>query len=257
MASATLRTDRLPVAPRPRGAAASREPASRLELAPLAADPTLSDRVYDALKEAVITVNLHPDEGELRLDERELAADLGVSRTPIREAITRLQQEGFVRIVQRRGVYVVRKTEGEVVEMIQTWAALESMAARLATQTATDADLGTLRDMFATFENEQLRARIDEYSETNIRFHQRILSLGRNGLIVRLAENLFAHMRAIRNQAMAQGRRLEQSIVDHRDIIEAMERRDTEAAERLVRQHTLELAAHVARSLARPAPAAP
>ena len=69
----------------------------------------------------------------------------GVSRTPVREAMAQLEREGFVRSVPRRGVYVVRKTKREVIEMITAWAALESMAARLITQNAADEEIAALR----------------------------------------------------------------------------------------------------------------
>ena len=87
---------------------------------------------------------------DIRLDERQLAQDFGVSRTPVREAMAQLEREGFVRSVPRRGVYVVRKTKREVIEMIPAWAALESMAARLITEHARDEDIAGLRRMFAT-----------------------------------------------------------------------------------------------------------
>ena len=70
---------------------------------------SLKDRTYDALKNAITTVNIYDSASELRLDERQLSNDLGVSRTPIREAIARLEQEGLVRIAPRRGVFVIRK----------------------------------------------------------------------------------------------------------------------------------------------------
>ena len=71
----------------------------------------------------------------------------------MREALSQLEREGFVRSVPRRGIYVVRKTKSEVIEMITAWAALESMAARLATQNASDEEIAGLRKMFATFED--------------------------------------------------------------------------------------------------------
>ena len=81
-----------------------------------------------------------------------------------------------MRSVPRRGVYVVRKTKKEVIELITAWAALEGMAARLITQNA-DADVTSLRDMFATFVDGELRAHLDEYSEVNIEFHQSIIRM--------------------------------------------------------------------------------
>ena len=168
-----------------------------------------------------------------------------MSRTPIREAMTLLEQEGFLRTVPRRGVFIVRKTKKQIIEMIEMWAALESMAARLATLNASDADIARLRHMFDEFRNATPTEHIDEYSDANIAFHQAIIGLSGSHLMGKTIENLFIHVRAIRRMTISQRDRAERSIVDHMRIIEALERRDTELAERLVRQHSLDLAAHV------------
>ena len=186
----------------------------------------------------------HPD-ADLRLDEKELAAALGVSRTPVRHALARLEHEGLVRIVPRRGVYIVRKSKGEIVEMITVWAALESMAARLTCERATDEEIASLRTLFATFEDGEVRLRLDEYSAANLRFHQRIVELGHSPLLVDMADGLLVHVRAIRGSTIGDDDRAERSIVDHMHIIEALEARDAELSERLVRDHALALAAHV------------
>ena len=212
---------------------------------PIDVNFNLKDKTYDALKQAIASLNIYAEPEDPRLDERQLSDDLGVSRTPIREAFARLEQEGLVRIVPRRGVYVVRKTKREILEMITVWAALESMAARLITLRASDEDISTLRRMFATFENNQVQAKIDEYSEANIRFHQALLRMSRCELLNHMTENLFVHMRSIRVRTISEDNRASRSIIDHMNIIEALEQRETELAERLVRQHTLDLAAHV------------
>ncbi|MCH9018799.1 MAG: GntR family transcriptional regulator [Proteobacteria bacterium] len=221
----------------------------RAAVQPIELDFSLKDKTYEALKRAISEMNIYVAPEEPRLDERQLAEDLGVSRTPVREAIARLEQEGFVRIAPRKGVYVVRKTKREILEMITVWAALESMAARLITLHATDSEIATLRSLFATFENNQVQAKIDEYSETNIRFHQALLKMSHCELLNRMTENLFIHMRSIRMRTIAEDDRARRSIIDHMHIIEALERRDTELAERLARQHTLNLAAHVERNV--------
>jgi DNA-binding GntR family transcriptional regulator len=149
--------------------------------------------------------------------------------------------------VPRRGIYVVRKTKREVIEMITAWAALESMAARLITQTATDEEIAGLRKMFVTFENGKLRAHLDEYSDVNIEFHQTIIRLSRNDVLIDLAENLFTHMRMIRRTTIGEQDRADRSIRDHMNIIEALESRATDRAEELVRDHALGLADHVSR----------
>ena len=206
---------------------------------------SLKDRTYDALKSAITTMNIYASDEELRLDERQLSNDLGVSRTPIREAIARLEQEGLVRIAPRRGVFVIRKPKHEILQMITVWAALESMAARLITQNASDKDIASLRALFASDKGPQGEANIDEYSAKNIAFHQAILGMSNCPLLLDMADNLFIHMRAIRAKTISENDRASRSIIDHMNIIEALEKRDTELAERLARQHTLDLAAHV------------
>ena len=223
------------------------ETASRVAVTPLVDTSTFADRAYAALKDVIVSLNIYDQAAEVRLDERQLAQDLGVSRTPVREAMAQLEREGFVRSVPRRGVYVVRKTRAEVSELITAWAALESMAARLITQNASDREIAELRQMFAKFENGELHARLDEYSDVNIEFHQTIIRLSRNSVLIDLAENLFTHMRMIRRKTIGEEDRADRSIRDHMNIIQAIEARDTERAEDLVRNHALGLAEHVAR----------
>jgi len=222
------------------------KPAGRLALAPLNS-VSLRDQAYALLKDAIASTDIYSERQPLRLDERELIQALGVSRTPVREALSILEQEGFVRTVPRRGIFVVRKSKREIIEMIQMWAALESMSARLATLHAPDAEISKLRHLFDEFQSSPPAEHLDEYSDANIAFHQTIIRLGGSRLIADATKNLFLHVRAIRRATISQNGRAARSIIDHLKIIEALERRDTELAERLTRQHTLDLAAHVER----------
>ena len=228
----------------PATAATATKPA-KLVLQPLNTNVSLREQAYVALKQAIMDADVYAHREETRLDERQLSQALGVSRTPIREAMSLLEQEGFLRTAPRRGVFIVRKTKRQIIEMIEMWAALESMAARLATLNATDAEIGALRHMFDEFLNSAPSEHIDEYSDANIAFHQAIIRLSGSHLMGKTIENLFIHVRAIRRMTISQRGRAARSIVDHMQIIEALERRDTELAERLVREHSLNLAAHV------------
>ncbi|HEY6833626.1 MAG TPA: GntR family transcriptional regulator [Pseudolabrys sp.] len=216
-------------------------------LAPFDSAPSFKHKAYAALKNAIVAMDIYRSRDDIRLDERKLAQDFGISRTPVREAMAQLESEGFVRSVPRRGIYVVRKTKREVIEMITAWAALESMAARLMTKLATDDEIAGLRDLFATFENGRLRAHLDEYSDVNIEFHQTIIRLSHNRVLIDLAENLFTHMRMIRRKTIGEKDRADRSIRDHMNIIEALEARATDRAEDLVRDHALGLADHVSK----------
>jgi len=227
--------------------AASAAPASRPVVAPIDTAPSFKNQAYAALKNVIVTMDIYGSGANIRLDERKLAAEFGVSRTPVREALAQLEREGFVRSVPRRGVYVVRKTRREAIELITAWAALESMAARLATENASDDEIGALRSMFTTFEGGEVKAKLDEYSEVNIEFHQTIIRMSHNRVLVDLAENLFTHMRMIRRKTIGEMDRAGKSIHDHMNIIEALEARDTARAEELTRSHALGLAEHVSR----------
>ncbi|QIB33316.1 GntR family transcriptional regulator [Ancylobacter pratisalsi] len=218
---------------------------TKLNIAPLAANTSLRTLAYDAIKKAITEMDMYGQDSEIRLDERQLSQDLGVSRTPIREALTVLEQEGFVRSVPRRGIFVVRKSKREIIEMIIVWAALESMAARLAADRATDRELAQLREVFHDFEESTPSEHMNEYSDANIRFHQTVIRLSGCSMIAEMTENLFIHIRGIRAVSVRQENRSERSMQEHRGIIAALVERNADLAERLVREHTLGLAAHV------------
>jgi DNA-binding GntR family transcriptional regulator len=206
---------------------------------------TFRDQVYHALKQALMEMNIYDQRDEIKLDERQLSERLGVSRTPIREALTLLEQEGFIRLQPRRGIFVVRKTKNEILEMIYAWAALESMAARLTAQHAADEDIQQLWKLFRAFDEGSITAHVGEYSDANIAFHKTIIRLAGSKVLQEMTDNLFIHMRAIRKVAITQDDRAKRSIGEHKAIINALERRDAELAERLVRDHALGLAVHV------------
>ena len=106
-------------------------------------------------------------------------------------------------------------------------------------------EISRLRHMFDNFRDTTPAEHIEEYSDANIAFHQAIVELSKSQIILDTIKNIFVHVRAIRRMTISQSDRAARSIVDHLRIIEALEARDTELAERLVRQHSLDLAAYV------------
>ncbi len=216
-----------------------------LQIRPIEDATSLSARIYEELKTAISRMNIYDAEAELRLDERSLSERLGISRTPLREALMRLDQEGFVTIVPRRGIYIVRKTKDEILEMITVWAALESMAARLATEVASDADLARLQDFVGPFDGDRVTGHMSEYSDANIHFHQTIIGLSGCALIGSITDGLFRHVRAIRNRTIYEKDRARRSVADHTAIVDALMRRDADRAAALVREHTMKLHQHV------------
>ncbi len=216
-----------------------------ISLRPVTASFSLKDHTYDVLKSAIMEMDIYGADAKLRLDERQLAEQLQISRTPIREALARLEREGFVDIRPRKGVYVRPKTLPEVLDIVVVWAALESMAARLVTQVASDKEIASLRELGVKHSSDSSRADIEEYSAANIKFHQRILELSACTLLSETADRLLQHMHAVRRRAMHEKDRVSRSVVDHMAIIEAIENREGELAAMLVRDHTMKLHDHI------------
>src|SRR5271170_478765 len=148
----------------------SPEPSTKLPIAPLRTGLGLRAQACDAIRAAITRMDIYGQAEEIRLDERQLCEDLGVSRTPIREALSVLEQEGFVRSIPRRGIQVVRKSKREIVEMITVWAAIEGMAARIAATAATPAEIDGLTALMDAFD-EDPSGHLTEYSDANMAFH--------------------------------------------------------------------------------------
>ncbi len=190
-----------------------------LKVEPLDAGKGLRRLACTAIKRAITEMNIYDHPEEIRLDERQLSRDLGVSRTPIREALSLLEQEGFVRSVPRRGIYIVRKNKREIIEMITVWAAIESMAARLVCELASAEDLAELRDI-AEFKHLNPATHVDEYAQSNMLFHRTIIRLSGCALMAEIVDSLFIHMRAVRSVTMRQGDRaqsVDRRSYEHRD----------------------------------------
>ena len=206
---------------------------------------SLAEMAYTAIKESILRTNVYemPDDG--RLDERRLATSLGISRTPLRDAINRLVAEGFLRSVPRKGVYVVRHSKAELIEVLWVRAALESMGARLAALRATEEEITRMRALFAPFDPEDLARHMREYSEANVRFHEMVLRASRCGKLIEMANNVFEHIQMIRLRTITFVGRPRKSYREHTALIDALERRDADGAERVMRQHIEDLVRHV------------
>jgi DNA-binding GntR family transcriptional regulator len=211
-------------------------------------EESYKSKAYAALKKAIIKMDLYATSEPIMLDEREISERIGVSRTPIREAVAMLEKDGFVRVVPRRGILIVRKTKREIIEMVQAWAALESMAVRLLIQSASDVEIAGLRDLMRKFdEAHRPNDHLSDYSAANIQFHQMIIGLSKSRVLADTTDNLLLHVRGIRALTIGRHDRAKRSIEDHLGIIGAIETRDVEKAERLSRDHTLGLADFVER----------
>lgn len=191
-------------------------------------------RIYDALRRMAVEYDFKPNE---RINEVELAARHGVSRTPVREALQRLVTEGLITFQPNRGFFCRGFDAEEVVHLSDVRAALEEYAVRLATERASDTQLRALVDWWT-----MTSARADSLSGHDLtardeEFHMRIAALSGNPELAKMLEGINTRIRFIREIEVERHRRLSTTYTEHTAIADAMARRDAGGAARLMRAH--------------------
>jgi DNA-binding GntR family transcriptional regulator len=187
------------------------------------------------LREAILSLKYAPGEA---LSESQIAADLSVSRTPVREALRKLEQEGLVRIIPARGVFVSEISFKDVIEIFQVREALEVFAAALAAKrAANDEAFRKLEREFAEAHDLLDERRIDEYYNLTTRLDEEIARTCGNGRIQQSLISLWAQARRLRRMATSSSTRLHESVGEHLEILSAILAHDPVAAEAAVRSH--------------------
>lgn len=186
-----------------------------------------------------------------KVSVEELSRGLGVSRTPLWGAINRLEAEGIVEIVPRQGVYLIEYDPRRALDIYEAREVLEGMAARLAAQRITAAQVAALKrgvdEQRRSFED----GNIEGYYATALAFHDKVAEIAQNKVIEELLQSIFARMRVMRLQRQSMPMRLPQATDDHSLIIAALEAGDPDAAEREARAHIRKLADQIRSELAK------
>ncbi|MEV1067468.1 GntR family transcriptional regulator [Streptomyces sp. NPDC050263] len=193
----------------------------------------LRDRVYEALLELITTRALQPGQ---HLVESELATHLGVSRQPVREALQRLNTEGWVDLRPAQGAFVHEPTEDEADQLLTVRTLLEAEAARLAAAHADQAGIEALDEIVAQGMTAVARDDVDAAVAMNARFHAKVIELAGNAVLAELAAQVDRRVRWYYTPVARQ--RGHQSWIEHRDLIAAIVAHDEQLATRLMREHT-------------------
>jgi len=199
--------------------------------------PPLSRRalyqdVAERLRQQIFSRQLEPGSW---IDEMKLSLEYGISRTPLREALKVLAAEGLVTMKLRRGAYVTEMSRDDVAQVYHLLALMESDAAGLVAERATEAqraELGRLHDRL----EKQVRQR-DAFFAANEQFHLKLLELAGNRWSAQIVQDLRKVMKLNRHLSLFKQGRLADSMEEHRALMQAIERRDAEAARRLMRAH--------------------
>ncbi len=194
----------------------------------------LRDIVYDSIKESILMGDIQQGQ---RLMETHIAEEIGVSRTPVREAIRKLELEGLVVMVPRRGAYVAEISLDEVIDVFEIRAALESLAAELASKRITENEMQKLKDILIKEEEQADNNNVSRFIELDTEFHEILFMASRNKRLSQIINNLREHIQRYRTISLAYKGRMSVALKEHQDIMDALENGKERDVGALARKH--------------------
>jgi len=194
----------------------------------------LNYKVYNILKKAIIIGDLTPNS---KLSLQEIAKSLKISTTPIREAIKKLEGEGFIKIIPNKGIKIVKINVDDNREILQIRAFLDGLIAKLAAERITDVEIVDMMEII--HEMEQCVEEDDRltYNDLDIKFHDFLLTIGGNNKLREIYHNLIIHVHRFRIRTLSIPDRMGKSFKDHKDIALAIKERNPNEANRLSQAH--------------------
>jgi len=194
----------------------------------------LYEDVADRLREQIFSKLLAPGSW---LDEQSLALQFGISRTPMREAIKALASEGLVTMKMRRGAYVTEVNRGDLEQIYTVLSLLESQAARESALKATEDELNLLDHLHHRLEKAAADRDIEQFFDINGKFHELIQEIAGNRWMNGVIDDLRKVLKLHRKDSLTSTGRLQSSLLEHREILQAILKRDESAAEAAMQKH--------------------
>jgi len=211
---------------------------STLKTTPPKHTTPVRERVYEYIKTAILSGHLNPGE---KLTEEHLAKTLGVSRTPVREALHKLESEGLIKIRKKRGFIVSRDSKEEVEELFELRSILEGYTLRVISESISEETLRQLEGFIQNAEEALRRKRIEEVFKWNTRFHDALHELVANKTrLYRLIVNMRKYVLRHRKDTLRYPDGGRRSVEGHRKIVMALQLRDPDLCERVMREHIRE-----------------
>lgn len=194
----------------------------------------LREIVFETLRKAILDGTLKPGE---RLMEVQMAEDMGVSRTPVREAIRKLELEGLVLMIPRKGAYVSGISSKDIADVFEVRASLESLAAGLAAERIGEEELEALNRMMVQVTINSELGDMEKLVQSDTDFHEQIYRASRNLRLVQIIHNLRDQIQRFRSASLAHPGRIKETLEEHKNLLEAISQRDIVAARRLAQEH--------------------
>ena len=216
-------------------------------------DPIQSDsymplrvQVYKAVRDAIVTGKLKPGE---RIIEDRICSELGVSRSPLREALRKLEGEGLVSILPRRGAIVTELSDREGLDLFDVREVLEGLATRAAARRITDEEIGDLEEVCKRMDRALAARDTGALVELNTQFHRLVTLASRNRWLKEFMPSVRDQTRRFYRSAVETPSRGQRSVAEHWHVLDALKRRDADEAEEVARKH-VQRARQVAADLA-------
>ncbi len=194
----------------------------------------LRELVFESLREAIISGHLRPGE---RLMEMQLAEEMGVSRTPVREAIRKLELEGLVVMIPRKGAYVSGLSLKDIVDVFEIRGALEGLAAELAAERINEEELEELERYLVKIAEDIDKGDLQKVVATDTDFHSLLYKASRNHRLSQIINNLREQIQRFRTTSLSYPGRMKEALEEHRKIVEAISERNGELACKLAQEH--------------------
>jgi DNA-binding GntR family transcriptional regulator len=195
---------------------------------------SLTSIIFDRIREDILN-NVY-ETGD-KIVEAKLADELGVSRTPVREALKQLELDGLVENIPNRGVVVKGISKQDILDIYVIRTAIEGISARWCCDRISDAEIQELKELFELMEFYTFKKDVDKIAELNTRFHEIIYKATRSRYLEHILKDFQIFIKSTRNRSLRTPGRMGEALEEHREIIDAIVSRDSEAAERAILRH--------------------
>ena len=202
-------------------------------------DRSLRGRVFQRLREDILS-GVYQERDELR--EITIGEEMGVSRTPVREALRQLELEGLVTIIPNKGAYVTGISRKDVADIYKIRSMLEGLCSRWATEHITEKQIEELEEVLLLSEfhlHKKSEGQTEQVTELDGKFHKILYEASNSRILGHVLSDFHKYVQMVRALSVGEKNRAEKSIQEHREILEAIKKHDGELAERLANQHIL------------------
>ncbi len=195
---------------------------------------SLRGRVFNALRENILSAKYAQNE---ELKETAVAAELGVSRTPVREALRQLELEGLVKIIPNKGAYVIGITDKDIEDIYRMRSLLEGLCARFATKHITQEQIEQLEEITYLTDFHVRKGNLEQLYELDNRFHGLLYEISESRMLAHVLSDFHHYVERVRKVSLAQEVRSHEFNEEHKAILQAMREHDAEKAEKLANMH--------------------